>query len=37
MNFPFRAPAQSFASEPPETPYARARHVWMAPALQAQI
>lgn len=30
MNFPFRSPARSFASEPPATPYARARQEWDA-------
>lgn len=30
MNFPFRSPARSFAPEPAETPYARARQEWDA-------
>ncbi|MBL8544338.1 MAG: conjugal transfer protein TrbF [Hyphomonadaceae bacterium] len=30
MTFPFRAPAKSFAGDPPETPYARARQEWDA-------
>lgn len=30
MNFPFRSPARSFAPEPPDTPYARARQEWDA-------
>ena len=30
MSFPFRAPAQSFASDPPSSPYARARQEWDA-------
>jgi type IV secretion system protein VirB5 len=30
MSFPFRAPAKSFAGEPAETPYARARQEWDA-------
>lgn len=30
MNSPFRSPARSFAPEPPDTPYARARQEWDA-------
>ena len=30
MNFPFRKPAQSFASPPPDTPYRRAQQEWDA-------
>lgn len=30
MSFPFRAPAKSFAGDPAETPYARARQEWDA-------
>lgn len=30
MNFPFRSPARSFAAEPADTPYARARQEWDA-------
>ena len=30
MNFPFRSPAQSFAPEPADTPYRRARQEWDA-------
>lgn len=30
MNFPFRSPARSFAPEPADTPYARARQEWDA-------
>jgi type IV secretion system protein VirB5 len=30
MNFPFRSPARSFAPQPPDTPYARARQEWDA-------